>query len=82
MSGINLADANCEAACLAETELEFAILANVIFKDADLHDADMSGVILDGADLSGANLRRANLRGASFTDARLCAMTLTVGRAI
>ena len=80
LSGINLTDADCAGACLAEVDIEFAIMANADFRDADFHDADMSGVILDGADLSGANLRRANLRGASFQNTRLCGADLRGAR--
>lgn len=80
LSGINLTDADGVGACLAEVDVEFAILANSDFRDADFRDADMSGVILDGANLSGANLRRANLRGASFQNTILSGADLRDAR--
>jgi uncharacterized protein YjbI with pentapeptide repeats len=49
LSGANLVSANLENACLVKADMEFALMANVVLRDACLGEADMSGAQLDAA---------------------------------
>lgn len=75
-SGVSLARANLEGACLSCADLAYANLEGANLNGADLSwavlaDANLNGAVLEGANLKRAVLEGADLKGADIAGAKL-----------